>query len=253
MTYWRDFTGGSFFAIFAPPFVSGERLKLQHYLRFYLGFFVYYMGLPLALFLHLLGVYHIRFYAADTALLVSGMFGEKFRKALHFILICENPSSSYLSLNNYTGMRYPSQRPFFGSKGAIGNSDFAAYQSLFHCMLDAVQRLSGLKDAISAAGDDKALALVLARNWVRLNANYTPNCQRPADCYDRAHCEGLAPFSPVGKQFGNSTVLFFACLGFGFFLFWYLIDPRSFERTTGVKPSRYLGRLRGISLKRLLR
>jgi len=253
MTYWRDFREGSFFAIFAPPFVSGERLKLQHYLRFYLGFFVYYMGLPLALILHLFGVYHVRFYAADVALLVSGMFGDKFRKALHFILICENPSSSHLSLNNYTGMRYPSGRPFFGSKGTIDNSAFASYQSLLHCMLDAVQRLSALKDGINAAGDDKALALVLARNWVRLNANYTPNCQRVNDCYDKAYCEGLDGFSPLGSQFANSKTLFFACLGVGFFLFWYVIDPRSFERTTGVKLSRYLGSLRGVSLKRLLR
>lgn len=253
MKYWRDFTEGSFFAIFAPPFVSGERLKLQHYLRFYIAFFLYYMGLPLALLLHLFGFYHIRFYTADVALLASGMFNDKARKALHFILICENPSSSHLSLNNYVGMRYPSERPFFGSKGMVENSAFAQYQSILHCMLDVVQRMMGFKDAINGAGDDKALALVLARNYARLSSNYNPNCQKPADCYDKAYCEGMDGFSPVGKDFGTSKTLFFLCLGMGFFLFWYLIDPRSFERTTGIKLSRYVGRLRGVSLKRLLK
>ena len=253
MTYWRDFRSGPFFAIFAPPFVSGERLKLQHYLRFYLGFFVYYMGLPFALILHLFGVYHIRFYALDVALLVTGVFSDKVRKAMHFVLICENPADSFLSLNNYTGMFYPTSRPFFGSKGTLGNSSVSSYQSLFHCMLDAAQRVTTLKDDLNNAGDDKALMLVLARNYPRQNANYTPNCQKPADCYDKAYCEGIEKFSPVGTDFANSKKLFFFCLGLGFFLFWYLIDPRSFERTTGIKLSRYVGRVRGVSLRRLLR
>jgi len=253
MTYWRDFRSGPLFAIFAPPFVSGEKLKLQHYLRFYFGFLVYYMGLPPAFILHLFGVYHIRFYAADVALLVSGLFSDKVRKALHFILICENPADSFLSLNNYTGMFYPSERPFFGSKGTVGNSSVASYQSLLHCMLDAAQRISYLKDALNNAGDDKALMLILCRNYPRLNSNYTPNCQKPADCYDKAYCEGLDGFTPVGKQFGNSKTLLFLCLAVGFLLFWYLIDPRSFERTTGIKLSRYVGRVRGISLRRLLK
>jgi hypothetical protein len=253
MKYWRDFRSGSFLAIFAPPFLVGERLKLQHYVRFYLGFFAYYMGLPLALLLHLLGVYHVRFYALDVALLVTGIFSDKVRKAGHFILVCENPDSGFLSLNNYTGMFYPTSRPFFGSRGSVGNSAVSQYQSLLHCMLDLAQRLSELRDQLNGAGDDRALVLVLARNYVRSNANYTPNCQRPSDCYDTAYCRGLDSFPPVGTDFSKSTILFFACLGLGFFLFWYLLDPRSFERTTGIRLSRYLGSLRGVKLPRLFR
>jgi hypothetical protein len=247
MKYWRDFKhSGSFFAIFPLPYVSGERLKLQHYLRFALGFVIYYMGLPLALLLHLFGIYHIRFYAADVAFLVTGLFSEKVRKAQHFILICEDPADSFLSLNNYTGMFYPSSRPFFGTKGAVGNNSVAQYSSLFHCMLDAAQRMSYLKGDLESAGDNKALMLVLCRNYPRSNANYTPNCQKPNDCYDRAYCDGLEKFPPVGTDFSDSTYLFFACLGVGFFLWWYLIDPRSFERTTGLKISRYTGKLKGL-------
>jgi hypothetical protein len=253
MKYWRDFRNGSFLAIVAPPFLVGERLKLQHYVRFYLGFFLYYMGLPLALFLHLFGLYHIRFYAVDVALLVTGLFSDKVRKAAHFILICENPDTGFLSLNNYTGMFYPTTRPFFGSRGTVGNSAVSRYQSLFHCMLDLAQRLSELQSQLNAAGDDRALVLVLARNYVRSNANYTPNCQRPNDCYDTAYCQGLGSFSPVGTDFSKSTALFFVCLGFGFFLFWYLLDPRSFERVTGVRVSRYFGSLRRLRLPRVFK
>jgi hypothetical protein len=253
MKYWRDFKSGSFFSIFAPPFVSGERLNLQHYIRFYLGFLVYYLGLPLALLLHLFGVYHIRFYAVDVAFLVTGLFSDKVRKAAHLVLICENPDSGFLSLNNYTGMFYPTGRPFFGSRGAVGNSAVSRYLSLFHCMLDLAQRFTTLKGELNAAGDDKALALVLARNYVRSNANYNPNCQKPNDCYDTAYCRGLDSFPPVGTDFSKSTTLLFACLGLGFFLFWYLFDPRSFERTTGFRLSRYLGSFRGIKLPRVLR
>ena len=250
--YYREFTSGPFLAVFAPPFLSGSSLKAGHYIRFYVAFFLYYLGLPLALLLHLFGTYHIRFYALDVVFLSFMYFSDKLRKAGHFILVCENPGNAWLEARNYIGMRAVARRPTASSGSVtISGGSFASYPSLLHCMFDLglwFEHFESVRADISNAQDDKGISLPLFRIYEG-RGNATPNAQSPKSCYE-AVASGSKSFSdypPLGS-FGSATVLFFTCAGFGFLFWWWLLDPRGFERSTGIKLSRYTR-----SLRRLIR
>jgi hypothetical protein len=239
------FRSGPFLNIFAPPFISGERLQFSHYLRFYVAFFLYYLGLPFALLLHLFSLYHIRFYAADVAILVfspSDLFS-RFRLAVHFILRCENPDAAWLQASNYTGMRYPGQRPFIGEKVTIQGGQFAKYQSLLHCMLDLMIRLTPVPVDLRSE-DDRVLATWLVRNYQGYSGSLdnVPASQR--SCYTEvaAGRQTLASFNL--PSFPVSVL----ALSLGFFLWWALLDRRGFERATGVRLGRLRNTLRSLPL-----
>lgn len=226
------FRSGPFLNIFAPPWAVGERLQFSHYLRFYVAFFVYYMGLPFALLAHLLGLYHIRFYAADVAILVfspSDLF-TRFRVAVHFILRCENPDSAWLSAANYTGMRYPSRRPFLGEKTMISGGQFAKYQSLLHCMIDLMLRLTPVPADLRSQ-DDSVLAAWLVRNFQGYSGSLQNIPKGSESCYT-AVATGQSSLRSFSLPSFPASVLF---LAFGFLFWWVLLDRRGFERFTGLR------------------
>jgi len=238
-----SFTSGPFLAVFAPPWASGERLTASHYFRFYVAWFLYWLGLPVAYLLHLFGLYHIRFYAADCAILAfspSDLFG-RFRLAVHFILRCENPASEWLEVANYTGMRYPSGRPFLGERVTIRGAAFAKYSSLLHCLIDLMIRLTPVPADLRSQ-DDKVLATWLTRNYQGYSGSLdnVPASQR--SCYTEV---------AAGRQFLSSfnlpsfpvSVLAF---GVGFLFWWAVLDRRGFERSTGIRLARVRNILRSI-------
>lgn len=226
------FRSGPFLAIFAPPWASGERLQFSHYARFFTGWFLYWLGLPVAFLLHLFGFYHIRYYAADVAILVfspSDLFS-RFRVAVHFILRCENPETAWLEVYNYTGMRYPGQRPFFGEKVTISGGQFLKYQSLFHCLADLMVRLTPVP-ADLRSNDDKILATWLVRNYQGYSGSLENVPSNQKSCYTEvaAGRQSLASFNL--PSFPVSVL----ALGVGFLSWWALLDRRGFEKATGLR------------------
>lgn len=233
---------GSASAILAPPWLSGERLRADHYLRFFLAFFLYYLGLPVALLLHFLGVYHVRNYALDVSAFAFGWFAS--RKYLHFVLRAESPGPTWLRNNNYVGMLYPSVRSFLGSKSSdtvtISGKVYhlARYDSLLHCMVDFMIRMTPAPAPL-LGNDDKA-----AGAWFR--QHYEGKSQPPtppgATIYERLETGAvtLSQVRPIPPDF-----MPFVPLAIGFLLWWAVLDFRGFSRLV----RRYIG----FDISRLLR
>jgi len=177
-------------------------------------------------------VYEIRYYAADVAILVfspSDLFS-RFRVAVHFILRCENPAAAWLEANNFTGMRYPSQRPFAGERVTIQGGTFAKYQSLLHCLFDLMIRLTPVAADLRSQ-DDKVLATWLVRNYQGYSGSLqnVPSAQR--SCYTEV-ATGARALSAYSLPSFPASVL---AWGLGFLIWWALLDRRGFERATGIR------------------
>lgn len=232
-------TAGDAMAIIAPPFLSGERLTTTHYVRFYIAFFLYYLGLPVALVLHLFGTYHIRNYALDVAAFAFGWFAT--RRYLHFILKAESPGPLWLRNNNYIGMLYPEIRPFAGQKSSdtvtIRGKTYhiAKYQSLLHCMFDLLIRLTPAPAPLVGT-DDRA-----AGAYLRERYEGTPNRPNPPGQTAYQQLElgttTLSNYKPIPPDFMPLLPL-----ALGFLFWWALLDYRGFSRFVrrylGVDPSR---------------
>lgn len=231
-------TSGPVLAIFAPPFVRGRDLTSSHFFRFYVAFFLYYLGLPVALPLHLFGVYHIRNYALDVAAFSFGWFAS--RRYLHFILRAESPSSTWLAEYNYTGMKYPTSRPTVASRSSVvvEGSHISKYDSLLHCMFDLLIRLTPAPAPLVGT-DDRAAGQWLRRNYLGRSTNPSPPGSNP---YERLELgtDTLANYKPIPPDY-----MPFVPLALGFFFWWAVLDFRGFSRLV----RRYLG----LDVNKLLR
>ena len=229
-------TSGNFSAIFAPPIIRGERLIGSHYIRFYLAFFLYYLGLPIALLAHFFGLYHVRNYAADVAFIAWGVLGS--RRYVHFILRAESPAAPWLAINNYTGMHLPSQRPYVGEPYTLSGRRVLKYDSLFHCMFDLAIRLHPYPAALASNNDRQAGAWL--RQYFAGDSNPSQSPRHPYDSLEQGTIT-YKSLKPMPEDFTP-----FAVLALGVFLWWALLDRKSFEKTTGIKLASVSKYLRSI-------